>query len=102
MGLQVGRKPMLLGCSLTCFVFRFMDVLLCEGGYNSVIAANWLDRLFAGACFPAFFTVIRVGCCLTPPLPASPCIPGLRHAPPRSPCPPVLGRPVSRRAAQGL
>ena len=37
-----------------------------EGGYaavdavyKSVIAANWLDRTFAGACFPAFFTILK-------------------------------------------
>ena len=56
---KYGRKPVLLACSVVCFAFRFLDTLLCDGGYSSVIAANWLDRIFAGACFPAFFTVVK-------------------------------------------
>lgn len=54
---KIGRKPALLTCTGTCFLFRFLDYLLCDGGYASVVTANWLDRLFAGACFPALLTV---------------------------------------------
>lgn len=56
---KVGRKPMLLATSFVCFLFRFLDYLLADRGYKSVIAANWLDRTFAGACFPAFFTILK-------------------------------------------
>ena len=56
---KYGRKPSLLFCTSICFLFRLLDVILCDRGYRAVIAANWLDRLFAGACFPAFFTIAR-------------------------------------------
>ena len=36
-----------------------MDYFLADGGFKSVLAANWMDRMFAGACFPAFFTVLK-------------------------------------------
>ena len=42
-----------------CFSFRLMDYFLADGGFKSVLAANWMDRMFAGACFPAFFTVLK-------------------------------------------
>ena len=56
---KIGRKPMLLGCSSVCFGFRLLDFFLADGSFNKVVAANWMDRTFAGACFPAFFTVMR-------------------------------------------
>lgn len=55
----VGRKPVLFFCATVSFVFRLLDFFLAEGDRRSVVLANWLDRLFAGACFPAFFTILR-------------------------------------------
>jgi MFS family permease len=56
---KVGRKPMLIGCSAVCAAGRFFTFLMADGGYKSVVLANWLDRVFTGACFPAFFTVMN-------------------------------------------
>lgn len=56
---KVGRKPMLILCATLCSFFRFLDFVLCDGSFRSVMTANWMDRLFAGACFPAAFTIIN-------------------------------------------
>lgn len=55
---KYGRKSVLLVCASVSSLFRFVDFLLCDGGFSRVMVANWMDRLFAGACFPAAFTII--------------------------------------------
>jgi MFS family permease len=55
---KIGRKPMLLGCSLVCALGRLLTFSMADGNLKSVVMANWLDRTFTGACFPAFFTVM--------------------------------------------
>jgi MFS family permease len=55
---KIGRKPMLLGCSLVCAAGRLLTFSRADGNLKNVVLANWLDRTFTGACFPAFFTVM--------------------------------------------
>ena len=56
---KLGRKALLFACSSVCFLGRLNTFFLADGGYSSVVFANWVDRVFTGACFPAFFTVMN-------------------------------------------
>ena len=41
-----------------CAAGRLLTFTQADGAMANVVFANWIDRTFTGACFPAFFTVM--------------------------------------------